>query len=64
MRNIVDMSDYRPHVTLCVGDTVHVYPVQCLVDVALDKLPLDTLGPEIWRRILAEWLNLIGDNPK
>lgn len=63
MGNVTDLDAYRPHVNICVEGAIHVYPVQCLLDVAEGKLPLDTLGVDIWQRILTEWLGFIKDHP-
>lgn len=62
MGDIIDLDAHRAHLTISVGTTIHVFPVSCMLDVASGKLPLETLEPDVWRRILVEWLEFVKDN--
>lgn len=57
MSKVTDIDSMRPHFTVNLpnGD-VHVMPVLLVQRVAKGELPLETLGDDVVRRIIGEWL--------
>jgi len=62
MSNLVELDDYRHHVTVWdINGNAHIIPVQCLKAIANGSLPLEALDDHevILRGILSEWLDIL-----
>ena len=58
----VDPIENTPHVTLMDHhNNAHVIPVSALQEAVEGKHPVSNLGDDVLRRIVEEWLELLGE---
>ena len=58
MGEIINMSDYRPHINIQVPGAIHVYPREYFKDLA-DGKDVEPLPDDVLRAIIGDWLEWI-----